>query len=289
MGPSLTGLEDNRPDVEARDLLVSNLTVIDRAVSFVCRRHRLDVDEAEEFAAVVRLKLVENDYAILRKFERRSTFATFVSIVIQRLLLDYRIHLWGKWHSSAEARRLGDTAMELERLLHRDGRTFDEAATILNTVPRETLQTIASRLPERGPKRRIVAVEEAETAAAVREPDLSFERNRVANTISCSIRQYIEQISGDERLILQLRFESGMTVAQIARSLHQDQKQLYRLIDKHLRNLRESLESAGIAAADVAEVIGDRGTLLEFNLRNRDLRPSNEIDDVAAGEEEVSR
>src|SRR5438270_2604031 len=117
--------------LEPSDLLTANLAIVRRTVAFVCRRYRLDFQDAEEFAAIVNLKLVENDYAILRKYEERCGFATFISVVLQRMALDFRIHNWGKWHGSAEAKRIGPLAVHLERLLHRDDRTLDEALVVL--------------------------------------------------------------------------------------------------------------------------------------------------------------
>src|SRR2546423_12833075 len=120
----------NRP-LDARTLLEENLALIDRVIRFIAHGQRLDESEAEEFGAIVKLKLCENDYGIVRKFEGRSNFGTYLTIVVARMLLDYRIHCWGKWHPSAEARRLGDLAVDLEQLLHRDGRTLDDALPLL--------------------------------------------------------------------------------------------------------------------------------------------------------------
>src|SRR5438874_7414588 len=149
--------------MDARALLEANLDLIERVIRFTARRQRLDESESEEFASIVKLKLVENDYAIIRKFEGRSHLATFVTIVVQRMLLDYRIHHWGKWHASAEAKRVGGPAVELEQLLHRDGRSLDEALAILRrndeSLTIESLRAIASRFPARKPRRRTVDVE----------------------------------------------------------------------------------------------------------------------------------
>src|SRR5687768_16697933 len=116
------------------------------------------------------MRLVENDYAIVRKFAGRSSFATFLSVVVQRMFLDFRIQAWGKWHSSAEAKRLGDTAVELERLLVRDGRTIDEAFAIISaedpSLTSANLAALAERLPSRPPSRRLVDLEEAATVPA---------------------------------------------------------------------------------------------------------------------------
>src|SRR5215208_5464467 len=54
---------------------------------------------------------------VRRRFERRSSLPTYVTVVIQRLFLDYRNRLWGKWRPSSDAKRLGPTAMLLERLV----------------------------------------------------------------------------------------------------------------------------------------------------------------------------
>src|SRR5262249_37184504 len=139
--------------MDARALLEENLELIERVIRFTARQQRLDESDSEEFASVVKLRLVENDYAIIRKFEGRCHISTFITIVVQRMLLDYRNHHWGKWHASAEAKRLGDLAIELEQLLHRDGRTIDEALPVLRShypdASRESLEEIAARLPER--------------------------------------------------------------------------------------------------------------------------------------------
>src|SRR5256885_9925743 len=42
--------------------------------------------DAEDFGSFVKLKLIENDYAALRKFEHRCSFAAYISVVVQRLL-----------------------------------------------------------------------------------------------------------------------------------------------------------------------------------------------------------
>lgn len=275
--------------MDPRDLLVANLGLVDRVVAFVCKRHRLDVADAEEFASLVKLKLIENDYGIIRKFESRSSLSTYLTVVIDRMLLDHRIHLWGKWHASAEAKRLGDTAVELEKLLHRDERTIDEAAAILS-VPRDSLAAIAERLPQRGPKRRMVDIAEAESIGTSEEPGFDAERRSMSERISGILQRLIASLPADDRLVLQLHFDSGMTVAQIARSLRLDQKQLYRRVEKNLRTLRTELESNGVAAEEARDLIGQRGVVLDFRLGNQAARPSTSTDaGKAADQEENTR
>ena len=70
-----------------------------------------------------------------------------------------------------------------------------------------------------------------------------------------------------------------------------DQKQLYRRIERHLREMRVELERNGIAADEAADLIGNRGTVLDFRLGNSARRPSktNEETITTGQEEEVSR
>lgn len=277
-------------------MLTANLPLIERAVAFVCRRKRLDPDEAEEFAAIVNLKLVENDCAILRAYEGRSGFATFISVVVQRMALDYRIHVWGKWHDTAEAKRLGPLAVQLERLLHRDGRTIDEAFVILGAshegITRESLAALAGRLPERAPRMREVAIGPAELPAqtvATDERVLADERRRASEHLSSIMSAIVARLPEDEQLILQLRFEGGMTVPEIARALQLDQKLLYRRIERRMRDIRKELESTGVASADVLDLIGRDEAVLEFDLGKQNWRPSIGADETATARSEDSQ
>ncbi|HEY2324217.1 MAG TPA: sigma-70 family RNA polymerase sigma factor [Thermoanaerobaculia bacterium] len=274
-------------------LLTDNLAVIERAVAFACRRYALRPEDAEEFASVVKLKLIENDYAILEAYEGRSSFATFISIVVQRMAIDFRIHEWGKWHASAEAKRLGPLAVDIERLLHREGRTTEEAATILHES-RETVEQLAAGLPARAPRRRDVAIEEAERAA-ITEPaateDLVFagERRKTSEKVSAIVSALLSRVPDEEQLILQLRFEDGMTVAQISRALQIDQKVTYRRIERRMRELKAELLGAGVDPRDVLDLIGRDDAVLRFDFGKEKRRPSIPGDERAQAHTEVPR
>jgi len=266
--------------MDARALLEANLDLIERVIRFTARRQRLDESELEEFASIVKLKLVENEYAVIRKFQGRSHLATFITIVVRRMVLDYRIHYWGKWHASAEAKRLGDLAVELEQLLNRDGRSIDEALPVLRAhhpdATRETLEELAERLPERRARRRMVDLAEAEGVAAADDATeeylLAAERQTTSQRLSHAMREAIGKLPEHDRLLLQLRFESGFTIAQISRSMQIEQKLLYRRMEKLLKDLRAELERAGIDPREVADLIGREGAQLDFALGTRRRR-----------------
>jgi len=231
-------------------------------------------DEIEEFAAIVRLRLVENDYAILRAFQGRSRFATYIASVIGRMLLDHHNHEWGKWRKSAEAERMGELAVILEKLLYRDEHSPDEAFAILAPsypeLTRERIDELSARIPARV-KRRMVTIEEALSEPAQQtDPEVIESGHRISLIVTESIARF----SDGDQLILRLRFESEMTIAQISRSLHFDQQLLYRRFRRLLSDLRQALLSNGISAAIVDGLIGRNLWNLDFDLKNRKPRPS---------------
>jgi DNA-directed RNA polymerase specialized sigma24 family protein len=83
-----------------RELFEANLAVIERAIEVVCASASLRGADAEDFASSVKLSLLENDCAILRKWEGRSSFATYITIVIRRLLLN-QLRVGSRFHPSA--------------------------------------------------------------------------------------------------------------------------------------------------------------------------------------------
>ncbi|MCU1348044.1 MAG: polymerase sigma factor, sigma-70 family, partial [Acidobacteria bacterium] len=163
----------------------------------------------------------------------------------------------------------------LEKLLHRDGRSLDDALAVLAPrhpgLTRASLQSLADRLPRRAARRRDVGVDEAEAFAATRfdaveEPLLAKERAAASHQLSGVMSSVIDTMPDEDRLILQLRFEGGMTVAQIARALQLDQKLLYRRLENRMRDLRRQLEGHGVASRDALDLIGRDETDLEFHL-----------------------
>lgn len=258
--PSVPSGDDDRATFER--LFLANLDVIESVVRFVCRRHKLAVGDVEEFASEVKLRFVERDYEVLRKFEGRSTLRTYVTVVVQRMYLDYRNHLWGKWRPSAEARRLGPLAVRLEALITRDG--LGCAAACREVVERERLVTsgdplmdIARRLPIR---MRRVAVGEAALASAVSaahadEGAILRDRRGAADRISRALSLALAALPDQDRLILRMRFVDAFSVADIARVLHLDTRRLYRRVESLLRQLRRSLLGSGITSADAQDLL----------------------------------
>jgi RNA polymerase sigma factor (sigma-70 family) len=253
--------------VDHEDLYVAHQSLVERAIASVCRRQHLSPADAEDFAGSVRLFLIQDDYAALRKFEGRSSLSTYLLAVIAHRYQDWRNARWGKWRPSAEARRQGPLSVHLERLILRDGLSFDEAHETLKTTlqiteSRQALEERVARLPSRSPRRFVSDNALQEHAAPDPPVDAVLRQQEAADAARearASLAAAIGALPPQDRLILAMRFESGVSVAQIARLLLEDQKALYRRIDKLLAGLRKSLEQAGLTRAVAAEVLSEGG------------------------------
>ena len=260
-------------------LFLANLPAIDAAVNQVCRRHHLNAAEADDFASEVRLHIIERNYEPLRKFEGRSSLHTYLTVVVQHLFLDYRNRLWGKWRPSAEAKRRGPLAVLLERLVTRDGWTCEQAMETLRINHQadgdEALRALAEKLTQRAPARQFVAESEADGVASPTAASdanvLRAEHDFLAKRVQTALDRVRQTLTAEERLILKMRFEDSVPVADIARALHLNQKRLYRTIEQLLVKLRQGLESEGLERGEVAALFAD-GVLSEVDTHDAAAR-----------------
>jgi RNA polymerase sigma factor (sigma-70 family) len=243
-------------------LFLGHLKLVREIVAFCCRRSKFSPQDAEDFEGTVMIKLIEEDYAVFRLFEGRSDIRTYLTIVINRLLLDYQNHLWTKWRSSAEAGRLGPIAERLEKLMVRDGFSFAEACHILRgegvEMSEDELAEIRAKLPPRFTRRFVT--EETLQAMASRElqPDEQLDQKEqhalVLRVLRVVFRE-IQALPAEDRLLVKMRTE--LKVADIARMRGMDQKGLYRRLDKIYAKLRKALETQGIRRQDIKDLLGD--------------------------------
>jgi RNA polymerase sigma factor (sigma-70 family) len=269
------------------DVFLTYLPVIERVVAFVSRRNHLNETEADDFASHVRLKLLANDRAILKQFAGRSSPQTFLSIVAQRIYLDYRRACWGKWRPSATATRLGATAILAERLRSRDGRSVDEAFELLTTnyrvrITRQDFEHLVEQLPDR--RSRSFETDDVLSgmpANSVRPDEalIQQEADIHKRRVAAALHGALAALPNSDRLLLTMRFQDGRSVAEIAMALRLDQRGLYRRIDKLLKSLRRELSTSHLSDDVISRLLGDtnRATSGEKAVR----RPS--VDEGAPG------
>ena len=256
-------------------LFHENLGLIDGVTAHVCRKARLSRDEAEDFASYVRLALMEDGYARLRRWEGRSSLTGFLCVVIRRLLATRYDRELGRWRPSAEATRLGETGVLLERLLVRDGRALEEILPILlahdPSLTRQAVLEMAARLRGRTGRRRHVALDETDErllAGSTRADELALsnEVRRLSRRASAIVRRTMARWTDRDVLLIRFRFGASMTIAEISRKLDLPQRPLYRRIEALLRMLRDALVGAGLDAATLSGVIGESWQEMDFGL-----------------------
>jgi RNA polymerase sigma factor (sigma-70 family) len=278
---------------DPRQLLLDEWKKVERVIAFTCRRYRLEGADAEDFASTVKVKLFEDDCAIVRQFRHGCDLGTYLNVIVQRTFVDLCVRRGGKWHSSAIAKRLGKIAVELERIVYRDGCSPDAAFARIQAAYEEVshaeLDALLAQIPPRQRRLPPVPLETvAESLSAAEEADvlvITRERREMSDRAASAIRGYLQTLEDQHRLILQLHFEADLQLSQVAKLLNIEQKPLYRLRQRLLRELRTALEAAGITAADAADLTGHISDESDFGLRNTELRPSGSEGGVVIPEE----
>jgi RNA polymerase sigma factor for flagellar operon FliA len=266
--------------LDYQQLLIQHLEVIDRLVRFVARRHHLSLADTEEFASLVRLRLVEGDFAILRKFEHRSSLNTYLAVVIERICLDFCVAKWGKWRPSAAAKRLGPVAILLEHLILHDGITFDEAVGTLQTnhgvsETRAELHEMLLQLPVRAGKRCVGPLDaDSPMSAAVDGAFDHRDEEHVVEQVQTALMEAFASLSPQDRRIVQLRFDEGRAVVDIARALGSPVKPLYRRLARIIDLLRAELLNRGVDEAAIGMIIGHPRLALDGVLAKSSRRSS---------------
>ncbi|HJQ39150.1 MAG TPA: hypothetical protein VKB93_18585 [Thermoanaerobaculia bacterium] len=263
--------------MDGRELFETNLGAVERIIAMVCRRAGLFGPDAEDFGSEVRLALIDNDYEVMRRWERRSSVDTFLAVVIQRLLADHRMRNKGRWHASSEAQRLGPAAVLLETLVRRDGRSLDEALPHMRAahpeITREQMEALLDRLPARTGRPKAVDLDSISYAIAGGEAAdvrvTAADKDRVASVAGTAVRDLLRAMPVEDRMLIRLRFASDMSIADISRMMRLPQRPLYRRLDSLLVRLRGALSDAGIDR-DAAEGLVGRDDLkeMDFGLMN---------------------
>jgi RNA polymerase sigma factor (sigma-70 family) len=236
--------------------------------------------DAEDFASTAKLALIENDYAILRGYEGRAPLGAFLSVVVQRILTRERLRIWGRWHPSAEAERLGPPAVLLEKLIVHEKRSLDEAMPIVRaadpSLDRARVRELADRLPQRAARPRLVPLAEDERQFAA--SDAADARAREAETQRLSeraarvVRETMDALPLQDRMLVKFHFGAEMTIAEVSRMLGVAQRPLYRRIEALLRQLRGALEREGVGAAVVEDLISAGvSDSADFGLRKNEI------------------
>ena len=251
------------PAARGRILLETHYNLIQRKLQHLSRRSGLPEHEAEDLRSWAVEKLLENDCRMLAKWEGRSSFPTFLTVVLVNLMRDYRTHLWGKWRATAAAKRYGNEAVLLEQLCSRDGLPFDEAVERMRTehgvsLSRAELEDLAALLPRRIERRRIGEEEllRIPVDGQVESRIEDAERSRTEEEIRVLMAPLLRSLTAEDRLLLKLHYWDGLSMKAISPLLGRPQRELYTVRDKCLKKIRRNLEEAGLGSERIRALLG---------------------------------
>jgi RNA polymerase sigma factor for flagellar operon FliA len=247
--------------------LVAHLAWIDRVAASLTRRHGGTADDAEEFASWAKTRLVDDDYAILRKFRGESALTTYLTTVLAMLYRDFRVARFGRWRPSAAAQRRGPVAVRMETLVYRDGMGVEQAARLLHARGETALSVgelarMLAELPPRGPTRPVevatdVVPDLPSPHGAADAEVLRGEAERHRGALGGALSSSLERLPPEDRVILRLHYWEGLSVADVARALGLEQKPLYRRLERLHRRLRGDLEGAGVSREGVRMLLDE--------------------------------
>jgi RNA polymerase sigma factor for flagellar operon FliA len=267
--------------MDPRALFLDSLSSIESIIASMCRRYSVWGDDADDIASWIKERLMDDDYAVLRKYRGESEPNTFLTVVITRLFHAHRRERMGRWRHSAAAERLGPEARELEALVHRDGWRLHEAGERMRQAGRTTrsdaeLARILALLPDRGPLRPVDAgADPLETAPGGAPADgrvALTEAERHRQGVMAALFRAMRALQPEEQMIVRMNLADGRSVADVARALKLDQRGLYRRIDRLRARLRQTLESEGVSRGDVYQLLEEQGPEAEAGV----FGPSNQ-------------
>jgi RNA polymerase sigma factor for flagellar operon FliA len=279
-------MKDSPPSepLSPEKIFFANLDFIGRLAVAVARRSKAGPEEAKEFASELNLKLLQDDYAVLRKFEGTSTLKTYLTSVAANAFRDFCDKRWGKWRPSAEAIRLGPVALRLEELLDKEGWGFDQACEILRTnhrveESRQELVEIWKRLPPKTPRRMEGEGNLEDMPAPPNRPEdnvLNSELRGIRKKVGIALKKVLNNLPAEDWLIVKMGILDGIKVVDIGRSLGLENKPLYRRLDKILARLRGDLAREEVRWEQVSDLLHRNDVGWGFSGRPPGKRPRTE-------------
>lgn len=241
----------------------ADFTLLSQVIEAVARTSGLPPDDADDFIQHAHLRLLERGYAPLALFSGQCSLRTYLTVVVKRLLLDWRNSRFGKWRPSTLATRLGPAAVALDRLITRDGHPVDEAVAILEGRPAapdaRTLRGIAEQLPGRS-RVRMVPTDDMESLSIADfiDPIERAQSMAVRQDAVRALRRACRMLTERERRLLHLRFDRRLSVADIAALLGEPAKPLYRQLERIIARLRCAMQTHGTPAPPLSPRGGSR-------------------------------
>lgn len=230
------------PPVTFDQLIVQQRSFLDQVVNDLALRHCLAASETREFRQRVDRAVARHDYEVLRNFDGRSTWETFLATVVFKQFFLYQAELWGLWRPSVRALQLGPEATLLEEMVLRDRLSLAAAMELMKT--RHHVDWCEGRIRELAGQLRL-----DERHHEVLPPGVAGRTSD--RRMAVALTAAFGALSLDDRLLLHLSYGDRQPLAQIARMLRTAVRPLARRLDEAVAAVRASLQAQGIPPSDI--------------------------------------
>lgn len=249
------------------------IAVIEKAARRVAQQFGFSPEDTEDFCQAALVYVMEKPQ-ILEDYQGTDhcSLAGYLMGVLRNYALDIYRQRVGKWHSSANAKRLGPEAELLEALRYRDHREPEAAITkLLEKFPqltrRRALQLDELLKPRGlrewvgdGPLEKIAAQSHADEGIEAHELEVIEQR------VQRVLREVLAELPVADRVMVKAIFGKGQSIKDFALFQGMRQRQMYSHFDRLRLLLRKRLESEGITAEDALRIIGWSDSALHLDL-----------------------
>lgn len=260
---------------------------IDKAAASVARSFGYSPQDSEDFRQSAHVYLLEQPHILqcFRGGEEGCSLRSYLFTVLRRHALDTYRHLVGKWHSTAEVKRLGREAEALEALRYRDRLDLELAITrLLEKFPgftREQALALDEKIKPRG-LREWVGPAPLETIAADSRADENVTRHEleeIEQRVRAALQEALAALDPIDRVMIKAIFGKGQSIRDFAHFQGTRPRRMYSHFDRLRASLRKKLESLGIEAAEAMRLIGWNESALSFDLDAADESEAEDPND----------
>lgn len=224
----------------------------------------LENESLELFNRVID-RVRENDYAMIRRFDGRSRFTTYLTALISRQAVEEIRRRRGRSRARQRAQTLGRLGLNLFEKIFSRGLNISEALREMQMeknpgISEEQLLRMTDHIIGRNgvPSPFIISMGEPPDCpdSSGRTPEnLALEREQ-REQLSEAVNLLRRELSGSDRLLLRLRFPPDMEssprkASEIATMLQISRKAVYRRLDRLLLRCRTILEKSELSCTDL--------------------------------------
>jgi RNA polymerase sigma factor (sigma-70 family) len=221
----------------AREAWTEFLTLYSDRIYTAARRGTEDEESAADCYLFICEQLSKSDFRRLRRFqpEGPARFETWLGVVCRNLCLDWLRSRHGRNRPFRSLQRLSSFDNEVFRLHVQQGMTLNETfnqllqqnpaitASDVEAADEHIEQALSSRqrwsLQQRAGERQSISIDDrdADTPVEPEDPHPSPELAMVDQEDRRKLGTAIDRLAPEQRLLIRMRFEEGLSLAEIAR------------------------------------------------------------------------